>query len=126
MRFDPRRLGRRMTPIHAWWPDLAPSGTLLKGYRHMDAHGQRQMQWTDFAVHYLAELSRVPAFMLLSFLELLNTMSSHYTTVTLLCCEHATAGDERLVRCHRRLLKDWLLGSAEAHAASAVPAHQNS
>jgi uncharacterized protein YeaO (DUF488 family) len=126
MRFDPRRSGRRMTPIDAWWPDLAPSVLLLNGYRRMDAHGQRQLQWTDFATRYLAELGRVPAHVLLAFLDLLNTMSCRYTTVTLLCCEHATAGDEQLVRCHRRLLKDWLLGSAAALSESAVPARQDS
>jgi len=111
MRFDPRRSGRRHVPIHAWWPELAPSVSLLNSYRQMDAHGQRHIQWPVFASRYLAELGRVPAQVLLAFLDLLNTMSCRYTTVILLCCEHATAGDERLVRCHRRLLKAWLLGT---------------
>jgi uncharacterized protein YeaO (DUF488 family) len=113
MRFDPRRSGRRQTPIHAWWPELARSVPLLTGYRQMDAHGQRHVQWPVFASRYLAELGRVPTHVLLAFLELLNTMSCRYTTVTLLCCEHATAGDEHLVRCHRRLLKAWLLGTTD-------------
>jgi uncharacterized protein YeaO (DUF488 family) len=111
MRFDPRRSGRRHVPIHAWWPELAPSVPLLNGFRHMDAHGQRQVPWTVFVTRYLAELGRVPTQVLFAFLELLNTMSCRYTTVTLLCCEYAPAGDERLVRCHWRLLKAWLLGT---------------
>jgi uncharacterized protein YeaO (DUF488 family) len=105
MRFDPRRSGRRHVPIHAWWPELAPSVSLLNSYRHMDAHGQRRVPWPVFASRYLAELGQAPTQVLLAFLDLLNTMSCRYTTVTLLCCEYATAGDERLVRCHRRLLK---------------------
>jgi uncharacterized protein YeaO (DUF488 family) len=125
MRFDPRRSGRRMTPIHASWPDLAPSVSLLNGYRRMDAHGQRQLQWPDFAARYLAELGRVPAQVLLAFLDLLNTMPCRYTTVTLLCCEHATAGDERLVRCHRRLLKSWLLGTTPTLADIAACKRQD-
>lgn len=113
MRFDPRRSGRRHVPIHAWWPELAPSVPLLNGYRHMDAHGQRSLQWPVFASRYLAELGQMPTQVLLAFLELLNSMSCRYTTVTLLCCEYATAGNERLVRCHRRLLKAWLLGTTD-------------
>lgn len=110
MRFDPRGSGRRQIPIHAWRPELAPSAGLLRAYRHTDAHGQRQVQWPEFARAYLTEIEALPTAFLIAFVTALGDLPWHYRVVTLLCCEHAPGGDEALVRCHRRLLRAWLLG----------------
>jgi uncharacterized protein YeaO (DUF488 family) len=110
LRYDPRLGGRRQVPFHEWWPELAPSAPLLTAYRTMDAYGQRQLVWEKFARAYLAELDALPARPLLDFIATLNDMPSRYRSVTLLGCEHATAADEGRVKCHRRLLRAWLLG----------------
>lgn len=110
MRFDPRLSGWRQVPIHEWWPTLAPQVPVLNAYRHLDAHGQRQIQWPEFARRYLAGLDLLPTQLLVDLIRSFGVLPSRYKTVTLLCCEHATAADERRVRCHRRLLRHWLLG----------------
>jgi uncharacterized protein YeaO (DUF488 family) len=110
LRYDPRRSGRRQIPFHAWWPELAPSAPLLTAYRTMDRHGQRALSWRDFARSYLTELEAVPTSVLLNLVATLCQMPCRYKTVTFLGCEHAAAADEQRVRCHRRLLRAWLLG----------------
>lgn len=110
MRYDPRLSGRRQVPFHEWWPELAPSPTLLRAYRQTDRFGQHQLSWPAFARAYLDELDHLPLRPLVDFLTTLTDMPARYATVTLLCCEHATAADEGRVKCHRRLLRSWLLG----------------
>src|SRR5579859_1337863 len=93
MRFDPRLSGRQQIPFHEWWPELAPSAPLLNAYRRLDTHGQHALPWPAFAHAYLAELDGLPTALLLGLIQTLCEMPSRYTTVTLLCCEHATAAD---------------------------------
>lgn len=104
MRFRPR--DRRRNVDHVWRPDLAPSMHLLGLYQ------RRQLTWAQFAARYLAQLDRTPVEMLVQLLEWLGDIPARYPSVTFLCCEHAPGGDERQVRCHRRLLRSWLLGEA--------------
>ncbi len=101
-------------PFHEWWPELAPTAPLVKGYRTLDTHGQRAISWVALAHSYFAELDALPTRLLLGLVEELCTLPSRYTSVTLLGCEHPTAADEERVRCHRRLLRAWLLGQADA------------
>jgi uncharacterized protein YeaO (DUF488 family) len=114
LRYDPRISGRRQVPFHEWWPELAPSSTLLVAYRTVDTYGRRQLAWAEFARAYLAELDALPVRPLLDFIATLNDMPSRYRSVTFLGCEHATAADEGRVKCHRRLLRSWLLGEGVA------------
>jgi hypothetical protein len=114
LRFDPRLGGRRQVPFHEWWPELAPSAPLLVGYRTLDTHGQRAVSWLAFARSYLAELDALPTRLLVGLVEGLCALPCRYTSVTLLGCEHPTAADEGCVRCHRRLLRAWLLGQTAA------------
>jgi uncharacterized protein YeaO (DUF488 family) len=113
LRFDPRLGGRRQVPFHEWWPELAPTAPLLVGYRTLDTHGQRAVSWAAFARSYLAELDTLPTRLLVGLVEGLCALPCRYTSVTLLGCEHPTAADEGRVRCHRRLLRAWLLGQAD-------------
>src|SRR5262245_23410644 len=113
LRYDPRRSGQRQIPFHAWWPEFAPSAPLLTDYRTTDRHGQRTPSWRAFACGYLAELETLPTPVLLHLILALCEMPCRYQTVTFLGCEHATAADEQRARCHRRLLRTWLLGQAD-------------
>jgi uncharacterized protein YeaO (DUF488 family) len=113
-RFDPRNTGRRQIPFHEWWPELAPTAPLVIAYRTLDTHGQRAISWAAFAQSYFAELDALPTRLLVSLVEGLCDLPCRYTSVTLLGCEHPTASDEGRVRCHRRLLRLWLLGQADA------------
>lgn len=112
MRFWPR--DRRRNVDHVWRPDLAPSMHLLGLYQ------RRQLTWAQFAARYLAQLDRAPAEVLLQLIDWLGEIPARYPTVTFLCCEHAPGGDERLVHCHRRLLRAWLLGEAVSDVAPPV------
>ncbi len=114
LRFDPRLSGRRQVPFHEWWPELAPTAPLVQGYRSLDTHGQRAVSWRAFTLSYFAELDALPTRLILGLVEGLCDLPSRYTSVTLLGCEHPTAADEGRVRCHRRLLRAWLLGQADA------------
>ena len=118
LRFDPRLSGRRQIPFHEWWPELAPTTPLVKGYRTLDTHGQRAISWAAFAQSYFAELDALPTRLLVSLVEELCELPCRYMSVTLLGCEHPTAADELRVRCHRRLLRLWLLGQADAFVNS--------
>lgn len=113
LRIDPRHSMRRHQTFDEWYPEFAPTRELLDAYRHKDKHGQRRIQWLEFALRYLAELDALPTDAWSSFIAQLNDMPSRYTTVTLLGCEHPTAADEGRVRCHRRLLRVYLLGQVE-------------
>ena len=104
MRFFP--LDRRRNTDHKWRPDLAPSWALLGQYQ------RRELSWRAFAMQYLAQLDRAPAATLIRLVEWLGDIPARYPTVTFLCCEHAPGGDETRIRCHRRLLRAWLLGQA--------------
>lgn len=102
MRFFPR--DRRRFVDHAWRPDLAPSATLLGQYQ------RGELAWRAFAAQYLAQLDHAPVERVVQLLEWLGQLPARYPTVTFLCCEHAPGGDETRIRCHRRLLRAWLLG----------------
>ncbi len=114
LRFDPRLSGRRQVPFHEWWPELAPTAPLVKGYRTLDTHGQRTVSWHAFTHSYFAELDALPTRLLLGLAKALCDLPSRYTSVTILGCDHATAADEERVRCHRRLLRLWLLGQTDS------------
>ena len=86
---------------------------LLAAYRKRNTHGQRQLSWEAYSHAYLAELDSLPTKQVLDLVQGLCDMPCRYTTVTLLGCEHAPVADERRVRCHRRLLRAWLLGTTD-------------
>ena len=69
LRFDPRLSGRRQVPFHEWWPELAPTAPLVKGYRTLDTHGQRAISWVALAHSYFAELDELPTRLLLGLVE---------------------------------------------------------
>ena len=86
--------------FQAWYDHLAPPPALLRAYR------QQALDWHAFAYAYLCELERMPRLAIRA--DLARWLLT-YDTVTLLCCEHAPFGDELLVKCHRRLLRAWLV-----------------
>lgn len=104
MRYWPRGIGR--VAVHEWLPWLAPSHDLLR------VEQKQTLSWTTFADCYREELdSNLGAAGRTEVLARLDQLRRMHQlpTVTLLCGERAPAGDERLVACHRRLLRDWLL-----------------
>jgi uncharacterized protein YeaO (DUF488 family) len=101
MRFFPR--GRRCPQYDLWWPDVAPSMPLLMAYL------QHELSWRAFAKTYLAELDSAREGLLADFVDALLEVPARANGVTFLCAEHAPAGNESRVRCHRRLLRAWLL-----------------
>jgi hypothetical protein len=85
------------------------------------AHLQHELSWRTFARAYLTELECAREGLLADFVDALLEVPACAHGVTLLCGEHAPGGDETRVRCHRRLLRAWLLEElvpelADAHA----------
>ena len=77
-----------------WYPNLAPSETLLKEFRPIESDGD----WRSFKRQYLAEIKQTDA---KRSIELLAALS-HHTALSVGCyCE-----DES--RCHRPLLRELL------------------
>lgn len=77
-----------------WLNDLAPSSGLLREYQ------SKELGWPDFTKRYLAEMASQK-----ELIASLKKRSDSGETITLLCWEPT----ERF--CHRRLLKDLILGS---------------
>jgi len=102
--------GLAETAVQAWWPRLAPSVELL----HLCQPDGARLTWEVFTHLYQAELAAVPRQVRLGYLVHLGHLLGRYLTVALLCGERAPGGDERQVRCHRRLLLDWFLGRVGA------------
>jgi hypothetical protein len=68
-----------------------------------------QLSWEAFAATYLAELGTFPL-ILTEARRRVATLLDRHCTITLLSTVCAPGGDEGQVRCHRRLLRAWLLG----------------
>ena len=97
---------RRHNAYHAWWPALAPSDSLYAAYR------DQRLCWPAFAHCYLDELERQRAALLERVTAQLLALPARYAGVTFLGFRHAPGGDERLVRCPRRVLRSWILSAA--------------
>lgn len=95
------RFSARPFRYQNWAPGLAPHADLEAAY----AAGR--LSWDAFAHEYLARLRAFP-WKLAEARAQVATVLSRYRTVTLLGLERSR--DETTVRCHRRLLRAWLLG----------------
>jgi uncharacterized protein YeaO (DUF488 family) len=82
-------------------PMLSPSVALLRAYR------RGQVAWEAFVAQYLTQLEQKRDFRAVVWRDFLLPYLEQSPSVTLLCCER---GDERIVRCHRRIVREWLLG----------------
>lgn len=102
-RYWPRGVKRER--IDDWWgPRLAPTAQALKAYK------AGEMAWDQFAAAYWAHVILEMPILRLQ----VQTMIQWYGAITLLCHEHCPRDgrDEHDIRCHRRLLRDLLLASA--------------
>ncbi len=90
----------------AWWDHLAPPNALSAAYRKGD------IDWTEFAYEYLAHFDDIqhPGRYWQWVSSDVAGLLRQYDSVTFIGARPAPDGDERAVRCHRRLLVAWLRG----------------
>jgi uncharacterized protein YeaO (DUF488 family) len=86
---------------HEWAPGLAPHADLEAAYL------SGRLSWNEFASAYLQRLQTF-RWLLAEARARIATLLTRYPLVVLLGLEPAQ--DESRVRCHRRVLRSWLLG----------------
>ena len=111
MRRRPRFVSKERERLYwgSWMKDLGPSDQLRKGYL------SGEITWDSFERKYFEELKRRPDVIQ----EALRLLVEH-RAVTLLCWEPGglrkfPVVDEATVKCHRRLLKQYLMEIAPEH-----------